>query len=498
MPIWADGRSAAAIRGEVAQAARRGRLMSVLLVGDAVCERGDDSAGDRRRLPLVPTFYLPARVTQRWGSDRCIATDHPYADPDGDGVPELAVGRLPASNREMLALMIAKTLNHERSADFGTWRRQIHFVAGTGGFGPVTDKAIELASRGLVATMVPEPYTIALTYGYRQSPSAHEVCPLRDAVVGHLDEGPLLFVYIGHGDRGSLLPGDDGAAGISSCVTSSDIARLGGRGPRTIAALFCCYAGSFDGKDPSLSESLFRHKNGPVAVLAGSRVTMPYGMSVLGTELLRSHFRGTASTLGQALLQAKRAALSDGSDQPDRAALDAVASLLSPNPNELAQERAEHVILFNLLGDPLLKLHRPAEVVLDLSPVARAGDKISIRGRCRIRGRCHIDLVPLRRRSVAVDRTSLRHTASESWPESRLAANWPDGEDKTYDSANDTRVDYGTFPVSDGHFSVVLHAPDGSRGAHQVRAFVEGREGFAIGSALLTIEEAPVLRQAAK
>jgi hypothetical protein len=46
-----------------------------------------------------------------------------------------------------------------------------------------------------------------------------------------------------------------------------------------------------------------------------------------------------------------------------RATLDGMAEVLSPPPVDLAAERREHVLMYQLIGDPLLRLHRPlAEV----------------------------------------------------------------------------------------------------------------------------------------
>jgi len=36
---------------------------------------------------------------------------------------------------------------------------------------------------------------------------------------------------------------------------------------------------------------------------------------------------------------------------------------LSPPPVDLAAERREHVLMYQLIGDPLLRLHRPAAEV---------------------------------------------------------------------------------------------------------------------------------------
>ena len=46
-----------------------------------------------------------------------------------------------------------------------------------------------------------------------------------------------------------------------------------------------------------------------------------------------------------------------------RATLDGMAEVLSPPPVDLAAERREHVLMYQLIGDPLLRLHRPAAEV---------------------------------------------------------------------------------------------------------------------------------------
>ena len=127
---------------------------------------------------------------------------------------------------------------------------------------------------------------------------------------------------------------------------------------------FPCYSGAFDGPQDCLAESLLRSPHGPVAVYAGSRVTMPYAMAVMGHELMHEYFLSQSATLGEAILQAKRRMAEsrslDATETRDaRCWLDAVASTLHAGPELLHEERLEHILLFNLLGDPLLKLRVP-------------------------------------------------------------------------------------------------------------------------------------------
>jgi hypothetical protein len=66
------------------------------------------------------------------------------------------------------------------------------------------------------------------------------------------------------------------------------------------------------------------------------------------------------------LAQRRVLALPD-KDQPAkdqlRAALDGMAEMLSPPPVDLAGERREHVLMYQLIGDPLTRLHRPVAEV---------------------------------------------------------------------------------------------------------------------------------------
>ena len=73
-----------------------------------------------------------------------------------------------------------------------------------------------------------------------------------------------------------------------------------------IAMLLSCYAGAFDGTQECLAEEMLGAAGGPVAVIGGSRVTMPYAMAVLGNEMLVEYFQHKRPTLGEVLLYAKR------------------------------------------------------------------------------------------------------------------------------------------------------------------------------------------------
>ena len=105
---------------------------------------------------------------------------------------------------------------------------------------------------------------------------------------------------------------------------------------------------------------MVRAADGPVAALCGSRVTMPYAMAVMGNELMDQYFVKRRKTLGELVMYTKRQMVrelqaDEQAAKSTRHLLDSIAAVISPAPEMLDEERREHVLMFNLLGDPLLR-----------------------------------------------------------------------------------------------------------------------------------------------
>jgi hypothetical protein len=261
----------------------------------------------------------------------------------------------------------------------------------------------------------------------------------------------------------------------------ADAARLRSRRGPAVACLFACYTGAFDGVDDCLAEELLRSPGGPVAIVCGSRVTMPYAMTVLGTELLEQCFVARQPTLGAAILAAKRAAAS-GATSERRAMLDAVAGLLSPAPVDLPGEREEHTQLFNLLGDPLLGLKHPQPIRLTVPAQAKAGEILEVSGVSAMSGSTLVELV------VRRDRLRFNPPPRAPFAEPGLqAAEIAD----TYRRANDACWTSARVPVQAGKpFKARLKVPAEAHGACHVRMFVNDQTGFAAGASDVEIEAA--------
>ncbi|MFO0884412.1 MAG: C25 family cysteine peptidase [Pirellulales bacterium] len=72
-------------------------------------------------------------------------------------------------------------------------------------------------------------------------------------------------------------------------LRTADCSKLRSQNGLSIAVLLACYTGAFDQPEDCLAEEMLRAPQGPVAVIGGSRVTMPYGIAVLGTEFLQTY-----------------------------------------------------------------------------------------------------------------------------------------------------------------------------------------------------------------
>ncbi len=348
--------SAEELRATIHRASAAGGLKYLLLIGDVPRLQ---PSWIRRTYNTTPTNYVAAKVNVRWGSEPMIATDIPYADFDGDDVPDLAIGRIPVGSSAQLATVLQKSLDYERRSEHGAWERRLNIASGSGGFGTITDALIEAAARQVILQNVPAEYiTQHIHPNSRDGKGAAKAISFAARARQQLNEGSLAWIYLGHG-RTTELDRVPTATGSEPILSVGDVPKLRCGEHSPLAVLVACYTGAMDAPRNCLAEELLAASEGPVAVIAATRVTMPYGNTVFGCELLRACFRERTEHLGDMLRLAERKTLAPSPDDPLRASLDAMAVGLSPAPADLAGERREHVLMYHLFGDPLLHLHRP-------------------------------------------------------------------------------------------------------------------------------------------
>jgi hypothetical protein len=437
--------TAAELRTTIRNLAKQNQLQYVVLVGDVRHARSDVS--------VVPTAYAKAQINVRWGSEPTIATDQLYADLDDDSIPDVAVGRIPAHSPSELSAVVRKILRYEQQADEGMWRRHVDIVAGVGGFGAVTDALVEAAGRSVIRETVPASYDVTPTFASSVNPASPPPDQFTAYVCRQLSAGSFAWIYLGHG-LPTALDSIHTSAGDQPILSTADLPQLKCGANSPLAVLIACYTGAIDARSGCLAGDLALDEAGPVAVIAATRVTMPYGNAVFGCELLRACFNDRPSTLGELWKSAQRRTLAGTPDDSLRKSLDALASGLSPPPVDLAAECREHVLMYQLYGDPLLRLQYPHDLELSTSSDAAAGKALTVNGQSDVAGDCTIELV--------ADRGSSSSLATAATT---------------------------TLPVTPGPFHAALSLPQDTVGQYTIRAFVAGRSEFALGATSVKVRQ---------
>lgn len=432
--------------------------------------------------PGTPTFLIPAAVIPRWGGSKEIASDYPYADLNGDGAPELAVGRWPVDSAAEVQALAERTLAYENSTDFSDWRARINLVAGVGGFGTVTDAAIENGARQVVLSGLPQGYQTTLTFGSWTSPHCPDPRKFSAAARERFNEGCLFWVYIGHGQSRGLDWLRTPDRKFHSILEYDDCRQLAARRGSPIAMFLACSTGAFDQPRDCLAEELLRAPVGPVAVIASTRVAMPYGLSVFACEALRASLQQQTSTLGEVVRLAKARSMdheAPAEPLPARKMLDAAAVLLTPGGHDATAERAEHLHLLTLFGDPLLRLPYQPRLELVAPSQAKPGETITLRAAAPCAGTCRWELC---------------------LPPGKLAI--PAPQRKTYDPAATALQEFQAIyertlvmqignhvqQAAGGQIETQLTLPPDAKGEYLVRLWFEGADRCALGCAKIHIK----------
>ncbi len=442
------------------------RPQAIVLIGDCVV-RGSGWPTDPQR--HVPTFHLNSPVAASLGSLPTLATDSLYGDLNGDAVCDVPVGRIPIGHPKQIESFVSRLRQYESSSDWGPWRHTLDLTAGVGGFGVLVDTLIESVARNLITSNLPSFVQTRVCYASPSSPYFPGYDAFCDVVQESFNEGGLFWVYAGHGHVKQL---DQVPPRASGCpiLEKQSVQRLAcppSRAP--IALLLACYSGAFDANEECLAETMVLHKGGPIAVIAGSRMTLPYGNAKLAAAMIHAWFDDQPTTLGemwlQTIVRTNRQEVVDPNQPP--AMIDALASMASPTADRLPEERREHTRLYNLLGDPLMRLRHLHRLSLDCPRQATPGQRVHVHGMAPRAGRLVIEL----------------HRHGE--------APRPSGESQDLRSnhrrASRSLIERQAIEVSQGGFDVIVPLPEGATGSFNVLTRLETEEQCWIGDSRVLV-----------
>ena len=431
------------------------KLRFVVLVGD---------------VRAIPVAYHNGVVIAPHERDPRIANDNYLGDLDGDGVPELAVGRIPADNLAEAQTMLDKVVAYETSADFGMWRRRVNIIAGVGGFGVLQDWAIEQVATKFLRENVPPAYDLHVTYANPRSPFCPPPARVMATTLERFNEGALMVAYLGHGSR-LRLDSMVFKRRRYDIFTEDAAYELAARRGSPITLFSACSTGHLDGAPDSLAEVALKQPKGPVAIFAASRVSMPYANGVIAKELLDAMFRLGSKTVGEALVLAKKHMMKPQEGDKGRAFIETLARAYKWKDADRAKECAEHLYLYNLFGDPCMRIPQPGNVALECAAEVKRDTTIAVKGTSTVAGKARVEF--------ARDRTPLARPRTADTDEAFLA---------TYREANAWVKAHVDLDVTKGAFTTELAVPaDIPPGNYFVRVYVRGKGAYALGARPVTV-----------
>lgn len=477
-------------RRVVHEAIIRRKAQFLVLVGDAYA-----SPAQRAAYPghaVIPAARHEAKVNVLFGGEGPIVGDNAYADLDGDHAPDVAVGRLTVDTPQELSDLVRRIIAYETSPADTPWRRRVHLVAGVGNFGPLIDSVLESATKKFLMDGIPDAYETTITQASWRSAYCPDPRRFSEVTQNRLTDGGLFWVYLGHGHTHGLDRFWISRDQHYRIMETTDAKRLASTQGPPIAVLLACHTGAFDLPQDCFAEELLRAPGGPIAIICGSRVTMPYGNSVFGDGLLEGYFQQRLGTLGEVFHFAKRRLAEKESVSKNRRLFDQLAQLVSPSPKLLPEERIEHLHLYQLLGDPLLALPQPKEIAITAPEAIRSGEALEITFDSPVKGRTIIEVVCPRDRN--------RHGVSNRFDLPTLDSEWK-ALQETYAKANDVCWVAAEVDVLETSAQYTLKLPPECEGLCYIRIHTANGKDFGLGSKPLTVEKAeapPVTPDSAK
>ncbi len=297
---------AAAIRAYLSDAARRTGARFVTLVGSATYDpKNYLGLGS---FTLIPTLYGATGEFVNFGPSDAL-----LADGDGDGVQDLAIGRLPVRSPAELTSLLDKIDDFEARGYGG------RAVLAADFFDPRAGLSFTDASERF-ATSIPADWTVFRAYLDRSGLAA-----ARSELLQRINEGVGLTAFAGHSGPTTWT--------FSSLFDATDAANLSNAGAPTVVLQWGCWNTYFvEPRFDTLGHTLLAQEDrGAVAVL-GSATLLETASADRFASLLSERLFTPGTTLGEAVLAAKQSLAAGGNPPRD-------------------------ILLgFTLLGDPTLSL----------------------------------------------------------------------------------------------------------------------------------------------
>jgi len=336
--------STGAVGEALAAAPRRPKFL--LLVGD-----------DQPGKPGEP-WYVAARRAElyRWRAvqRKEFASDAAWGDLDGDRVPEIAVGRIPARTPEQVAVAVKKILAFERKPPSIDDLR-LPIWGGSAEYSPAIDA---MATQMLLGTVQAEGPRWASPWVVTGNPR-HPLCgwpPDQPELFSRqLRQGGVAAVLLGHANAESFFSMSFQQRRIWYTAALAEPAMANGP-PAPPTWFFSCESGDFTRPEPCMAESLLWMPGGPVATIAATTESHPL-TNYFSSLCLLKELGGPPRRLGTLWLAAQRRAKDTTDFLAERVLRDVEGKLEATI--DVEKLRRDQMLMYALLGDPATRLRLP-------------------------------------------------------------------------------------------------------------------------------------------
>ena len=328
----------------LAQAARRPDFL--LLVGDD--EPGKEDA----------SWYVPSRRMNlyRWREvqHKQFASDSAWGDLDGDGVPDVAVGRIPARSPEQVQLAVKKILEFERQvptpADL-----QMPFWGGS----PFYNPTIDTMATGFLLLMLRSNAPDWMTPWVISADPNYPLCgwpPDQPALfTRQIRRGGVCGILMGHANADYFfsMTHHDRPIVYTASAAKKELAE---GPPAPPLVFFSCHSGNFARPRPCTTEEFFFFPGGPVATIGATTESHPL-TNYFSSLCLLQGLGGSEKRIGSLWLDAQRRAMTARNFLIERVLRDVEGKL--EDEIDVEKLRRDQILMYALLGDPATRLRIP-------------------------------------------------------------------------------------------------------------------------------------------
>jgi len=228
------------------------------------------------------------------------ATDDFYGMLNTNQYPEIAIGRYPVKNESEMNIMLQNFTNYTENPTPGWWRNSMVFLGDDLNNGDTTyeyyhtQQAQEAASVVNPSLQVQKIFALEYEYDeFQNKPKA------RDDMFAAINEGRLMWYYVGHGGYDKL-----GAEDYMNGAT--DMGRFNNTGKLPFFMAASCSVSHFDywGYESLGQKVVLMDNIGAIASLAATRISFPANNHGLAKLLLNS-LANNRNPLGFAIIDAK-------------------------------------------------------------------------------------------------------------------------------------------------------------------------------------------------